>query len=120
MKVITEIRHMRLERNPLMLGGYMTCMGTCMNGVGTGMVIIRVVRRLIQWARLRGLTAWSAAGVGSIQPRTCVPRSGAAATRTTGTSFLASGSSAPSLTGSSAKKPTAFLLGGMPVPERTE
>ena len=91
-----------------------------MNGAGTGMGATQAKRRPIQWASPRGLAAGIAAGAGTLQPGTCVPRSGTTTPRTSGKSLLASGSSAPSLTGSSAKKPTAFLLGGMPVPQRTE
>jgi len=92
-----------------MRGGYMTCTEMCMNGAGTGMGLMRVVRRPIQWARPRGLTACYAAGAGTIQPSTCVPRTGATTSRTTGTTLLDSDSSAPSLAGSSnAKKPAAF------------
>jgi len=100
MTITAEVRHMRWERNQQMLGDYMTCMGTCMNGAGTGTIQV-IIQVVIHWARPRGLTAWSAAGAGTIQPRACVPRTGSATTRTSGATNLASGSSAPSLTGSS-------------------
>jgi len=78
----------------------MICMGMCGNGAGTGTEVTQAMRRRILWARPRGLSAWIAAGAGAIQPGTCVPRTGATATRTVGAAILASGLSAPSLTGS--------------------
>jgi hypothetical protein len=56
-------------------------------------------RRLIPRARRRGLTALSAAGAGAAAGGTCVPRFGAAPTRTTGASALVSGLSAPQFNG---------------------
>ena len=88
---------MRWERNQQMLGDCMTCMGTCMNGAGTGMAVTRAKRKQIHWARPRGLTVCYAAGAGTILLGACVPRTGSAATaRTAGSTILASGLFAPS------------------------
>jgi len=73
-----------------------------MSGAGTGsiLVIIQVVPRMIQWARLRGirilwgLTAWIAAGIGPAKRRTCVPQIETSQPRTSSTTNWASASSA--------------------------
>ncbi len=99
MTVTAEIRHMRWERNLPMRGNFMICMGMCLNGVGTGMAITQAKRRQILWARPRGLSVCCAAVAGAIRLCTCLPRTGSATPRTSGTTAsAASGSSATSLT----------------------
>jgi hypothetical protein len=71
-----------------------------MSGAGTGTGVILALRRAILRARPRGLTAWYAAGTGSVRPRASVPRTGTATTRPAGTPTSASVSFAPSSLGS--------------------
>ena len=85
---------LRLEVLLLMRGDYMTCMVICLTGVWTGMARTRLLTGRTIEAPVVALTAWYAAGRGTVTVRPCARPIGATAFRAFGATMLASGLSA--------------------------